>query len=252
MLQRDKIVRRDFPTDQRGYDPAAVDAHLEELAAELERDQGEPDAAEPMSGYVRSIVEAAERSGATIREAADEAAAAKQAETTSQAQETLRDANAEAADHIGFVTERTTAMRERLDAVGGEVQGLVEAVRAGAGRLEEDLTALEERVGELAGTARSAGQDGARAGAPAPQAGEFGLAEPGGDERTATDADAAPDTPAGEEPTGDDTVEGARLIALNMALSGASREATDRYMAENFDLPDRAKLLEEVYGSVER
>ena len=37
-----------------------------------------------------------------------------------------------------------------------------------------------------------------------------------------------------------------------MALSGASREDTDKYMAENFDLPDRAQLLEEVYGSVER
>jgi DivIVA domain-containing protein len=49
----------------------------------------------------------------------------------------------------------------------------------------------------------------------------------------------------------DADVEGARLIALNMALNGQSREETDRYLAENFDLPDRKRLLDEVYASVE-
>ena len=34
---------------------------------------------------------------------------------------------------------------------------------------------------------------------------------------------------------GDDT-EGARLIALNMALNGTPREETDRYLSENFEL----------------
>ncbi|HWT92856.1 MAG TPA: hypothetical protein VN238_07655, partial [Solirubrobacteraceae bacterium] len=45
-------------------------------------------------------------------------------------------------------------------------------------------------------------------------------------------------------------VEGARLIALNMALNGQSRDETDRYLAENFDLADRPALLDEVYESV--
>ena len=49
----------------------------------------------------------------------------------------------------------------------------------------------------------------------------------------------------------DADVEGARLIALNMALNGQSRDETDRYLAENFDLPDRKRLLDEVYASVE-
>ena len=38
---------------------------------------------------------------------------------------------------------------------------------------------------------------------------------------------------------GDDT-EGARLIALNMALNGTPREETDRYLSENFELTDRS------------
>jgi hypothetical protein len=55
------------------------------------------------------------------------------------------------------------------------------------------------------------------------------------------------------EPVGSvgEDVEGARLIALNMALNGTAREETDRYLAENFDLSDRAALLNEVYASVE-
>ena len=66
---------------------------------------------------------------------------------------------------------------------------------------------------------------------------------------------AAPATPGstsaaerGGEEGGD--VEGARLIALNMALNGQSRDETDRYLAENFDLADRESLLDEVYESV--
>ena len=34
-------------------------------------------------------------------------------------------------------------------------------------------------------------------------------------------------------------LDGARLIALNMALNGESRADTERYLAENFELPDR-------------
>jgi hypothetical protein len=43
----------------------------------------------------------------------------------------------------------------------------------------------------------------------------------------------------------------ARLIALNMALNGQPREEADRYLAENFDIADRASLLDEVYSAVE-
>jgi hypothetical protein len=45
--------------------------------------------------------------------------------------------------------------------------------------------------------------------------------------------------------------EGARLIALNMALNGTPREETARYLSENFHLSDAGRLLDEVYASVE-
>ena len=36
-----------------------------------------------------------------------------------------------------------------------------------------------------------------------------------------------------------------------MALSGKPREETDQYLAEHYDLSDRAGLLDEVYAAVE-
>jgi hypothetical protein len=42
--------------------------------------------------------------------------------------------------------------------------------------------------------------------------------------------------------------EGARVIALNMALNGSTREETARYLSENFELDDPEALLDEVYS----
>jgi hypothetical protein len=42
--------------------------------------------------------------------------------------------------------------------------------------------------------------------------------------------------------------EGARLVALNMALSGKPRDETARYLRENFDVADADALLDEVYA----
>ena len=46
-------------------------------------------------------------------------------------------------------------------------------------------------------------------------------------------------------------LDGARLVALNMALNGDSREETGQYLAENFAVPDRERLLDEVYAAIE-
>ena len=53
-----------------------------------------------------------------------------------------------------------------------------------------------------------------------------------------------------ESPEGSD-LDGARLIALNMALNGETREDADRYLAENYQLADRGKLIDEVYAAIE-
>jgi DivIVA domain-containing protein len=52
--------------------------------------------------------------------------------------------------------------------------------------------------------------------------------------------------PLGAEQPGDD-LDGPRLVALN----GDSREATGRYLEENFEMADRERLLDEVYAAIE-
>jgi DivIVA domain-containing protein len=53
------------------------------------------------------------------------------------------------------------------------------------------------------------------------------------------------------QPAQQGDAEGARLIALNLALNGTPREETARYLSENFHLSDAGGLLDEVYASVE-
>ena len=58
----------------------------------------------------------------------------------------------------------------------------------------------------------------------------------------AAGGDQAPAASSGEG------TEGARLIALNMALNGTPRDETARYLEENFDLADQDSILDEVYA----
>ncbi len=68
---------------------------------------------------------------------------------------------------------------------------------------------------------------------------------PGARTRITAEAD------AGAQPAEGGDLDGARLVALNMALNGESREAADRYLAENFTVTDRQKLINEVYAAIE-
>lgn len=136
------------------------------------------------------------------------------------AEQIKRDAEAEA-------QRIRSAARETREA---DVSGLVELIA----KVRADLDALEARLKELEGEAPEAAEVKPAAAAPKPPA----AAKP------------KPATPAAvPEPAGEDS-EGARLIALNMALNGEPREDTDKYLQENFDLADRAALLDEVYASV--
>ena len=110
---------------------------------------------------------------------------------------------------------------------------------------------MGEGVGERrAAGGRAARRAGAGAEEPAPAAGR---AEPPGrpsrePEPPADEPAAAPPPEAG--PAAGDGHEGARVIALNMALSGSPRDETARYLSENFELDDPEALLDEVYARV--
>ena len=263
-LDRQIIEKRDFPIGRRGYEPVAVDAHLAAIAREVEAlkraqaaapaeiqaaPSGSASLAAVASAQVQAIVEAAESSAAAIERDAREHAEQVAQDAARDAQRIRDEAIERSQEHVGKVHEATAVMLQRVDAMESELSSLVESLRTAANRLNADLSLLSGNMGELYA---AAGQ-GREVSAIAPPAAEAAVEEvvvaavvPDADERL-DDSQSARSAAAGE---GDD-VEGARLIALNMALNGQSREETDRYLAENFDLPDRAGLLDEVYATVE-
>jgi DivIVA domain-containing protein len=255
-LDRQSIEKKDFPVGRRGYDPEAVDTHLSSLAdeiADLKRTarRRSDTLASSASEQVRSIVEAAESSAADIQRDAENEAREIREEANSEAQATREQATEQAREYVGKVSESTDTMLKRLGSMENELGSLIESLRTGGNRLTADLKLLEGNLSEVSGAV-----------APRP---EFELEPAAEPEAPAAEPEAlvesevvaidtepvvADDVPAAATNGGDDA-EGARLIALNMALNGTPREETARYLNENFSLADAGGLLDEVYSSVE-
>lgn len=278
-LDRQSIEKRDFPIGRRGYDPDAVDTHLAGVAAEMEdmRRQSRErsgNLAAIASEQVRSIVEAAEQSAAEIARQAEADAREIREGADAEARSSREQATEQARDYVGKVAEASTELLGRVDTMESELGELVETLRTGANRLNADLQLLQGNLAEVS-DATGAGRrfepepgsepaiDAAAVTSPAPaeaRPGEELGDEPVGDEVLADEPEAIDEeaeTDEDLEPVpadgsgGDDDAEGARLVALNMALNGSSRDETDQYLAEHFTLADRAGLLDEVYATVE-
>lgn len=240
-MDRDAIERRDFPIGRRGYDQASVDEHLRRVADELENLRERPASPSSLaagtSEQVRAILEAAETSAAELR----------------------ADAERKAADHVAEIQHAAGGMLSRLDELERELGGLLDALRAGGERLSAGLARLHDDAAGL----------GARAADEPAAAGESVADEPRARAASARAADEAaepaapePDLAAAASANGDEASDGdeagsgaeagARLIALNMALSGTPREETARYLAEHFTLDDPETLLDDVYERADR
>jgi DivIVA domain-containing protein len=261
-LDRQSIEKKDFPVGRRGYDPEAVDAHLSALAdeiTELKRvaRRRTDTLASSASEQVRSIVTAAESSAAEIQRDAENEAREIRDEANSEAQATREKATEQAREYVGKVAESTDTMLKRLDAMETELGTLIDSLRTGSNRLGADLKLLESNLTDVSDVVapRPQFEPETPEPAPAPAAPE---PEPepaeAGAQADAAGADAVGAVAANGEapaPDGGDDAEGARLIALNMALNGTPRDETARYLKENFSLTDAGGLLDEVYASVE-
>jgi DivIVA domain-containing protein len=279
------IEKRDFPIARRGYSPAAVDAHLRAVAAEVEElrrtagSQGADSLASSAGTQVRSIIEAAEAAAADIKNQARASAGTAQTDADLDAEATRAEAIARSEAHIAAVAEATAALLARIESLDEDLGALLESLRGGATRLARELAAVEASVGELREAAATApgriggdrsaptGDTGLKAAAETSEPTSAATPEPagrasptsksaegassGGGRAPGTPPQPAPDT--GVEPAAqrNGDRDGARLTALNMALSGEPREETDRYLAENFQLADREKLIAEVYAAIE-
>jgi DivIVA domain-containing protein len=239
-MDRSSIQRSDFPTARRGYEPAAVDAHLREVADAVEG--GRQPVAAAASAQVQRIIEAAETSAEQLRTEAGE----------------------EAREHVHRISTAARELLERIGAMHDELGEIMDRLREDAGRLSAELRTLERDVVEVGPgepplelepveldepepetdpeRIAAARRTGAKKAAPKPPADE---PEPETDpERIAAAAKARAKAP----PERSDDEEAARLVALDMALAGTPREETERYLAEHYALPDPGRLLDDVYA----
>jgi DivIVA domain-containing protein len=274
-LDRQGIERRDFPIVRRGYDPASVDVHLRALAADVEELQreassrGRESLASTAGTQVQGILEAAQATAESIeREAAQDAQRVRDA-ANADAKRTRDEAVARAQEHVAAVSKATEVLLARVGTMDTETQTLVESLHSGASQLAGDLAAVETNMGALYDAAAGGvggGEDVEPGASPngAAHAPVPALAierhtehaethtEPQASEHVADEEPPFPREAPGKPPsTASDDLDGARLVALNMALNGDSREATGRYLAENFVVPDRERLLDEVYAAIE-
>jgi hypothetical protein len=240
-LDRQSIVRSDFPAARRGYDPGAVGRHLEAIAAEVDELQRRPGPsgalATQTSEQVRSIIDAAEASAAGIRGAA----------------------TADARTHVARVAEAADALRERIDALERELTAMLGDVRGGAERLRRELDEIAAGSARLAAAGGGGSEGGALPAGVAPSAlgatlGEAAAVEPEAVEveeepaLAAVDEGAAPD-PASPSAARSTDQRRARLVAAGMAVEGRSRDEIERHLVENFDLPDVADVIERAYAA---
>jgi DivIVA domain-containing protein len=227
-VEREEIERHDFPVGRRGYEQEAVDAHLRAVADEIEQLRSGAQAARRpaaslaagTSERVRLILEAAEQGAADLRE----------------------DAGRQAQAHVARVEEAAEGMLGKLEELQAELSALLDGLRSGGERLSQGLAALHAQVGDV---------DPMPSAEPAPEPEDFAAAAP--EPEAEPEPAPEPQPPPAKAPAGNGADEaGARIIALNMALGGSSREETAAYLAENFSLPDPGALLDDVYAKVGR
>jgi vacuolar-type H+-ATPase subunit H len=158
-MEREDVVREDFPTARKGWDPDAVRAHLESLFERL-----------PTSPS--GLGDAAGERVATIVAAAESTAAEIEAEARERAESTLSEARSEAER---ILAEARTEAESRLERAQGAVESLVgqaESLRAQVGSLGASLTDdLRERAAAVSAEISPPPEPGPEPPAPTPDPG---------------------------------------------------------------------------------
>ena len=255
-LDRHFIERNDFSAARRGYDPDEVDRHLREIGdavSELKRQQRPSPAslASAAAEQVRSIVEAAEKSAADIQSQAEEEARRITADASQRARETRERADADAVERVSKAEDASNRMLERATGVEGEIDRLLGELRSAAAPPVEPEPeyAAEPQIEEApADEAEVVEEQAADIGADTAVIQPEPELEP--EPEPAPEPEPEPEPAAAEGGRSIRGAEGARLIALNMALNGTPRDETARYLAQNFELDDQDALLDEVYARV--
>ena len=248
-MRREEIERSDFPSSRRGYDRAAVDAHLHRVAEEAERRERE-------TAGAGTLAEAAGERVTGIIAAAEEKAAEIERDARARAEEVLARAEQEARAKVA----------EARQAVEGLV-GKADELRRQVGALGQSLAGTEGQPGPAAETEpgpvvvpepEPPQPEVDPAPVVVPEPGPTPVPEPTPDPAPEPTPDPLPEpTPLPQPPsepditpaaTANGSEAGARLVAMKMALDGSSREEVERHLADVYGLEDSAPLLDDVFA----
>jgi DivIVA domain-containing protein len=225
-ISREDIVRDDFPTARKGYDRAAVDAHLRKVAEKVEQENGSASLADVAAQKVASIVEAAEAKAKEIEADARREADELLSNSRSQARDQIERAQRSVAKLIGQADE----LRERIGAMAEDVVGTEK------GRAETDPG--PQPVPEPAPPTPEV--DPSPVTVPEPEPPREPEPEP------PLIPEPHPEPPAPAAANGADE-QAARLVAMKMALDGSSREDVEKHLAANYELADTNELIDAVF-----
>jgi DivIVA domain-containing protein len=233
-MRRDEIVRSDFPTARKGYDPSAVDVHLREVADSV-GGGGEGSLASVAAEKVSGIISAAEEKAREI-----------EADARREADELLSSARAQAREQV-----------ERAQSSVAKLVGQADDLRERVGEMLQDVGGSDEPAAETPGPQ------------PVPEPGPQPVPEP---EPPAPEVDPTPvivpeptpepvpepspdpvpepiptpDPPAPAAVNGSEDEQAARLVAMKMALDGSSRDEIAAHLQQNYRVVDSDGLLDAV------
>jgi hypothetical protein len=138
---------------------------------------------------------------------------------------------------------------KRIDRLAAKATLLEEQVRALVAELEE-LADLARAETTAPAAAQPSGLDPEPVAEPRPEPIVAHDPEPVPAREPVAESDRDSETLAQPASIAKPIPEGARLVALNMALSGTPRDETARYLRDNYDLQDPDPLLDDVYAKV--
>ena len=268
-IDRDEIVRDDFPTARKGYDPAAVRAHLRAVADSVRDNAGTP-LAETAADRVGSIIEAAERKAAEIEaDARDEAE-----RIVSAARREAREQVDRAQGAVGRLVDQADELRSAVGRLGSDIASQVGSSKPAEPRAETPAPEIVPQPPRIPEPEPPLEPEPSPPQTPEPQppiepepspptvpepqppGPEIGpgaastddlLAQLKGERPSAEPAvetnGAAADS---NGPADDADVAAARLVAMKMALDGSTRDEIASHLRDNYELSHPDKLLDDV------
>jgi outer membrane biosynthesis protein TonB len=132
-MEREQIIRQDFPTSRKGWDPSAVRAHLESVADAIGGAGVEPNLGDVAAGQVRGVLAAAEAAASEIRTSADSEAGRIVAEARAEAEQLLERSRADAGTHTSAAQEAVDGLVAEAEDLRARVAELSERVAGSAG-----------------------------------------------------------------------------------------------------------------------